>query len=60
MDWPDCPFAQRKAWALSESLQERWPCGPPHFHEPICRLHEQAGFCDCKASDASDELWGMS
>jgi len=37
---------------------ERWPFGPPDFHEDCCRLHAQGLFCDCKASDASDDEWG--
>lgn len=38
-----------------------WPYGPSDFHEDVCRLqlHRGRGFCDCKASDASDTEWGM-
>ena len=37
---------------------ERWPYGPPDFHEGACGLHAGGRFCDCKASDASDTEWG--
>lgn len=37
---------------------ERWPFGPPDFHEEVCGLRTGGLFCDCKASDASDEEWG--
>jgi len=37
---------------------ERWPYGPPDYHETCCRLHKQGLFCDCKASDASDTEYG--
>lgn len=37
---------------------DRWPYGPPDFHEACCILHEDGLFCDCKASDASDDAWG--
>ncbi len=40
---------------------ERWPYGPPEFHEDCCKLFGAFGpglFCDCKASDASDDEWG--
>lgn len=36
----------------------RWPYGPPDHHETCCRLHDGGLFCDCKASDASDEMFG--
>lgn len=36
----------------------RWPFGPPSFHEACCKLHVGGLFCDCKASDASDEEYG--
>lgn len=39
---------------------ERWPYGPPSFHEACCRLFAAGLFCDCKASDASDDEWGAS
>lgn len=38
---------------------ERWPYGPPEAHEPCCRLHAGELLCDCKASDASDDEWGV-
>jgi hypothetical protein len=40
---------------------ERWPYGPPSFHEACCSLFgvpalNRCGFfCDCKASDESEE-----
>jgi hypothetical protein len=39
-----------------QHLGPGWPYGPPEKHEPCCRLHENSGrgYCDCKASDASD------
>lgn len=37
---------------------ERWPYGPPSHHEAGCSLHREGLFCDCAASDASDEEWG--
>lgn len=42
---------------------ERWPYGPPHMHEDCCNLRPRDGkpggvYCDCKASDNSDDLWG--
>lgn len=42
------------------STIEAWPYGPPDFHEDVCLLHGNGGlgFCDCKASDASDTEWG--
>lgn len=39
---------------------DRWPYGPPSFHEGCCKLHSGGLFCDCKASDASDDDWGAS
>ena len=43
---------------------ERWPYGPPSAHETCCNLFRQGGsgglYCDCCASDASDEEWGES
>lgn len=40
---------------------ERWPYGPPSAHETCCMLHRGHNgglYCDCKASDASDDEWG--
>ncbi len=37
----------------------RWPYGPPEKHEDCCGLQDGGAFCDCKASDASDEEWGV-
>lgn len=40
---------------------ERWPYGPPDFHQKSCTLFDHGGeglFCDCAASDASDVEWG--
>lgn len=39
---------------------ERWPFGPPSFHEDACKLRKNGLFCDCKASDSSDTEWGAS
>ena len=39
---------------------ERWPFGPPAYHEKCCSLRSQELYCDCKASDASDTEWGVS
>lgn len=58
--WPDCLFEQRRIWSLCEYEEERWPYGPPGFHEPCCLLHERPGYCDCKASDSEDVLWGAN
>ena len=38
---------------------ERWPYGPPDYHEACCRLHAGGLYCDCRASDAEDEEWGV-
>jgi hypothetical protein len=32
---------------------ERWPYGPPTWHQDCCTLHHGGLFCDCDASDAS-------
>jgi hypothetical protein len=44
---------------------ERWPYGPPSYHETCCRLHRMRDqsrtgglYCDCKASEASDTEFG--
>lgn len=39
---------------------ERWPYGPPDHHETVCVLHEGGLYCDCLASDQSDDGadWG--
>lgn len=37
---------------------ERWPYGPPAFHEDCCHLREGGLYCDCKASDNSDTEYG--
>jgi len=44
---------------------ERWPYGPPNYHETCCRLYRMSDqsfegglYCDCKASDASDTEYG--
>jgi hypothetical protein len=39
---------------------EPWPYGPPGFHEAVCLLHKGGRYCDCKASDASDDDFGTS
>lgn len=44
---------------------ERWPYGPPDWHEPCCTLRTCVGvtFCDCKASSADvddDGDYGVS
>lgn len=37
-----------------------WPYGPPSRHQPCCLLHAGGLYCDCLASDASEEgEWGM-
>jgi hypothetical protein len=38
---------------------ERWPYGPPDHHEVCCVLHTGGLFCDCKASAADDDAWGV-
>jgi hypothetical protein len=37
----------------------QWPYGPPDHHEECCLLHKGGGYCDCKASDASDSEFGL-
>lgn len=37
----------------------RWPYGPPPYHQSCCGLHAGGLFCDCLASAADDEEWGM-
>lgn len=37
---------------------ERWPYGPPSFHEDCCNLHFKGLFCDCAASDSTDVDYG--
>lgn len=37
---------------------ERWPYGKPEHHETCCKLHTGGLFCDCKASDNSDDEYG--
>lgn len=37
---------------------DRWPYGSPSFHETCCILRSGGLYCDCKASDCSDEEWG--
>lgn len=39
---------------------ERWPHGPPSFHQEGCSLFDGGLFCDCPASDESDLDWGYS
>jgi hypothetical protein len=39
---------------------ERWPFGPPSRHQDCCLLRGGELFCDCAASDASDEDWGVT
>jgi len=34
---------------------ERWPYGPPHYHQECCILFEGGLYCDCLASDQSDD-----
>jgi len=43
---------------------DRWPYGPPPFHEPACNLFPHRGspgglFCDCMASAADDVAHGV-
>jgi len=57
-DWPESPDAQAALWSREHRLSERWPFGPPAFHESACLLFERAGYCDCKASDCDDTEWG--
>lgn len=51
-------FRQTQTMTRSVPL---WPYGPPDHHEECCLLHETGGngYCDCKASDASDTEWGI-
>jgi hypothetical protein len=37
----------------------RWPYGPPPFHQEGCTLHGGGLFCDCAASAADDDEWGV-
>lgn len=37
---------------------ERWPYGPPSWHQACCRLHARGLYCDCEASAADDDVWG--
>lgn len=37
---------------------ERWPYGPPRFHEEGCLLQQRGLYCDCKASAADEPDWG--
>lgn len=52
---------QRDSFARGIAAADAWPYGPPSFHEDCCRLHATAGegYCDCKASDASDDGYGI-
>jgi hypothetical protein len=34
---------------------ERWPYGPPDWHQDCCFLHSGGLYCDCEASDSSAE-----
>jgi hypothetical protein len=33
---------------------ERWPWGPPDWHEGTCNLQEGGMYCDCAASSSDD------
>lgn len=35
---------------------DRWPYGPPAAHEPHCHLFDNGLYCDCVASDTSDDV----
>lgn len=37
----------------------RWPYGPPTHHEQYCTLQTGGLFCDCAASCADDDMWGI-
>lgn len=37
---------------------ERWPYGPPDFHQVGCSLHGRGLFCDCEASAVDGIEWG--
>lgn len=39
---------------------ERWPYGPPEFHQSCCRLFGDGKLCDCAASSSNEEDldWG--
>jgi hypothetical protein len=39
---------------------ERWPYGWPDAHEACCSLQRGGPYCDCLASDASDDEHGES
>ncbi len=43
---------------LASVPPERWPYGPPDFHESSCGLHRGGRYCDCEASAADDVEWG--
>lgn len=34
---------------------ERWPYGPPSWHQACCNMFTQGQFCDCEASDGSTD-----
>ncbi len=38
--------------------EDRWPYGPPEFHEGCCILQTGGLYCDCKASAADEPDWG--
>lgn len=62
-DWTGPDEADLKADGVSlKSVvpPERWPFGPPNFHQGACWLHAGGLFCDCLASAADDEEWGAS
>lgn len=45
--------------APASSPPAAWPYGPPDHHESCCVLFAGRDYCDCKASDASDEEFGI-
>jgi len=38
---------------------DRWPYGPPDAHETCCKLFRDGLYCDCVASAADDQEFGM-
>lgn len=57
---PDEGDVDGESKTLRDLPDDRWPYGPPDFHEACCLLQRRGigVYCDCKASDASDVEWG--
>ena len=50
-DW-ECPVTEK---VKPGTPWQRWPYGPPYFHQVCCSLHHGYGYCDCTASDQGEE-----